>query len=106
MTENENKIQEMQFLDQSLQNLMMQKQSLQIELSETQSALKEVKNAGDEVYKIIGQLMIKSDKARTLEDLKDREKMLELKIKAFEKQESSMAEKIEKLREEITKSLK
>ena len=42
-----NKIQEMQFLEQNLQNIILQKQALQMELSETNSALKEIENAGE-----------------------------------------------------------
>ena len=36
-----------------------------MELSETKSAKKEIENAGDDVFKIIGQLMIKSDKLKS-----------------------------------------
>ena len=38
----QNKIQEMQMLEQTLQNLLMQKQAFQMEFTETESALKEV----------------------------------------------------------------
>ena len=63
MANKENKLQEMQILEQSLQNLLMQKQAFQMELAETQSALKEIEKSGDEVFKVIGQLMIKTEKA-------------------------------------------
>lgn len=99
------KIQEMQFLEQNLQNLILQKQAFQMELSETDSALKEVEKAGDEVFKIIGQLMIKTDKSNTKKELEDKKKVLGLRIKTIEKQESSLAEQLEKLREEVIKSV-
>ena len=35
-----------------------------MELSETRSALNEIENAGDEVFKIIGQLMLKTEKSK------------------------------------------
>ena len=97
----ENKIQEMQILEQSLQNLLMQKQAFQMELTETQSALKEIENSGEDVFKIIGQLMIKTDKSTIKEELSDKEKMLELRIKTLEKQENSFSEKAEDLRKQI-----
>ena len=65
----ENKIQEIQFLEQNLQNSILQKQAFQMELSETTSALKELDGSGDEVFKIIGQLMLKSNKSKIKEEL-------------------------------------
>jgi prefoldin beta subunit len=95
------KIQEMQFLEQNFQNLLLQKQAFQLELTETQSALKELKNSGDEVFKIIGQLMIKTEKSKTEKELLDKEKLLELRIKTFEKQENTFSEKLEELKRDI-----
>lgn len=97
----ENKIQELQLLEQSLQNTLMQKQAFQMELSETQAALGELKNSGDEVFKIIGQLMIRSEKSKITDDLENKEKILNLRISTLEKQENSLTEKFEDLRKEI-----
>ena len=101
----ENKIQEMQILEQRLQNSILQKQAFQMELAETSSALKEIEKSGDEVYKIIGQLMIKAEKSKIHEELLEKQKILELRIKTFEKQENSLTEQLEKLRDEITNSM-
>ena len=79
----------------------MQKQAFQMELSETQAALGELKNSGDEVFKIIGQLMIKSEKSKITDDLENKEKILNLRISTLEKQENSLTEKFEDLRKEI-----
>lgn len=102
----EQKIQEMQMLEQNIQNLIMQKQAFQMELSETQAALKEVESAGEEVFKIVGQLMIKANKEKMQKELAEKEKMLELRIKTFEKQENIFTEKLEDLREEVMKKIK
>jgi prefoldin beta subunit len=99
----EQKIQEMQILEQRLQNSILQKQAFQMELAETNSAIKEVEKSGDEVFKIIGQLMIKSEKGKIQEELASKIKILELRIKTFEKQENSLAKQLDELREEITK---
>ena len=106
MADQNQKIQEIQFLEQNLQNLLLQKQAFQMELSETQSALKEIESSGDEVFKIIGQLMIKTDKAKMQKELENKDKLLSLRIKTIEKQETSLAEQLEKLREEIMKEMK
>jgi len=97
------KIQEMQILEQSLQNILMQKQAFQMELSETNTALEAIKDSGDEVYKIVGQLMIKSKKESVSEDLKNKKKILDLRLNNLEKQEESLNEQLEKLREEVMK---
>jgi prefoldin beta subunit len=102
----EQKIQEMQILEQRLQNSILQKQAFEMELAETSSALKEVEKSGDEVFKIIGQLMIKSEKRKIQEELASKSKILELRIKTLEKQENSLTEQLDKLRDEITGSMK
>ena len=97
------KIQEIQILDQNIQNLFLQKQSIQIELSESQSALKEIENSGDEIFKMVGKLLIKTDKPKIKEELSNKEKFLEIRMKSIEKQEASLTEKLEKTREEFIK---
>lgn len=101
MKEQENKIQEMQMLEQNLQNMLFQKQAFQMELSENKSALEEIEKTSDDVFRIVGQLMIKTDRKKILEELSNKEKILSMRMKAIEKQESSMIERLESLKEEI-----
>ena len=102
----EKKIQDMQIIEQRLQNSILQKQAFQMELAETSSALREVEKSGDEVFKIIGQLMIKAEKGKINEELLGKQKILELRIKSFDKQENSLAEQLDKIRNELAKSMK
>jgi prefoldin beta subunit len=102
----EKKLQEMQILEQRLQNLVFQKQAFEMELAETNSALKELENSGDEVFKIIGQLMIKSEKSKVKDELANKQKILELRLKSFGKQENAFSEQLDKIREELMKSEK
>lgn len=97
----EDKIQELQILESNLRNLVMQKQAFQIELSETESALKEIKFSEGDVYKIAGQFLIKTNKKEILDSLEKKKKMFGLRIDSIEKQESSINDKIEVLREGI-----
>jgi len=96
---NDNTIQEMQLLEHNLHNLLLQKQAFQMEFSETESALEEIKKSSDEVYKIVGQLMIKSEKSKINDELENKKKVVDLRLKSFEKQEKILGEKLEKLRE-------
>jgi|SRR3989304_3930936 len=95
------KIQEISMMEQNLQNLLLQKQAFQMELSETLAAKREIDSAGEDVFKIIGQLMIKTDKEKVKKELENKEKLLGIRINSFEKQESIFLEKIESLRSEI-----
>ena len=100
------KIQELQSLEQTLHPLMMQKQAFQIELNETDNALSEISKSDDDVFKIVGQIMIKASKDKITEDLEKKQKLVSLRLESIEKQESSLTEKAEKLREEVMKQIK
>ena len=62
------KIQEMQMLEQNLQNLLLQKQAFQMELSETESALQAIADSGrsfQNYWAIDGKNRKTKDKRRT-----------------------------------------
>lgn len=103
MENQDNSMQEMQILEQNLQNILMQKQGFQMEFSETQSSLREVKDSSGDVFKIVGQLMIKTNKEKIQEELTDKEKMIDLRIKSLEKQEETFSEQLTKLRDKFLK---
>ena len=101
---NSDKISEIQVIEQTLHNLILQKQNFQMELSETQSALGEIEKSGDDIFKIVGQLMIKTDKDKIKEDLSSRQKILELRLKSIEKQEDLFMKKLDGLKEGVVDS--
>jgi prefoldin beta subunit len=71
----------------------MQKQAFQMELTETTAALKEINSSSDEVFKIVGQLMIKTDKKKMIDELTSKEKILDMRMKSLEKQEETLTKK-------------
>jgi len=99
--ETETQIQELQVLEQTLQNVLMQKQALELELSEIENSLQEIKKAGDEVYKIVGQIMIKSSKQDTEKDLKEKQELIALRVKSIDTQEKTLSKKSEELRKKV-----
>ena len=101
----EQKISQLQMFEQSLQNFLGQKQQFQIQLVEVESALNEL-NGTDRAFKIIGNIMVESDKSELKADLQSKKEMLELRIKTMEKQESQVREKASKLQSEILKKIK
>ena len=104
--ENKNEdLQEMQMLDQNLHNILLQKQAFQMELSETKSGLVEIEKSG-EIFKLVGELMIKVGKEKVKEELLSKEKILNMRVKAIEKQEDSIAKRLEELRNNFSKLAK
>ena len=98
---------QLQMIEQSLQSIMMQKQAFQMELAEVDNAVSELKKLkNEEVFKIIGTLMIKSSKADLLPEMEKKQGMLNIRMKTLEKQESELKEKLLKNREEILRKLK
>ena len=99
-------LQEIQFLEQNMQALIYQKQAFQTELAETQSAIKETEKSKEDVYKLVGQILIKTPKDKILEELKSKEKVLDLRLKTFEKQEAQFSERLQELQTTVAKPKK
>jgi prefoldin beta subunit len=103
--ETKEKIQELQLYEQSFQNLIMQKQAFQIELNETENAITEVSQSTDDVFKLVGNIMVKADKEKLKKELAKKKDLLSLRLNSIEKQESELTQEIESLRDEIIKKV-
>lgn len=99
---------ELQLTEQGLQNLLMQKQAFQLELIEIENALSEIKKIKQEedIFKIVGTLMFKSSKKELAPELEKKCDLLNLRMKAIEKQEQDLKEKLIKTREELIKKIR
>jgi prefoldin beta subunit len=104
--ETQGKIQEMQILEQNLHSLLMQKQAFQMELNETENAILEAAKSSDDIFKIVGKIMIKVDKDKIEKELKHKKEIMSLRLKSIEKHEEALAKQLEELREEVMKKLK
>ena len=103
----ENEVLQLQLIEQSLQNMMMQKQAFQMELAEIESSLSELKKLkGEDVFKIVGTLMIKTTKAELVPELEKKRDILNIRLKSIEKQEQEFKERLIKSREEMLKKLR
>jgi len=101
----EEKIHQLQEMEQSLQQFLMQKQAFQAQLMEAESAQEEIRKS-DVVYKFAGNVLLRSDRQAVENDLKEKNETLLLRIRNIEKQEESFREKIKKLRTEILEEVK
>ena len=104
--ETQEKIQELQGYEQSLHALLIQKQAFQLELSETENALNEITSSEEDIFKLIGNIIVKSDKKKTQEELKRKKDLLSLRLKSIESQEKEISKKAEELKKEVMKKIK
>lgn len=94
------KIAKLQTMEQSVQQYVMQRQQFNAQLLEIDSALSEIESS-QEMYKIIGNIMVKSSKATLKKELEHRKEMANLRIKTLEKQEGKIKDKAETLKKEV-----
>jgi|TARA_B100002003_G_C14123775_1_gene540529 prefoldin beta subunit len=102
--EAEEKIAQLQLLEQNMQNFLMQKQQFQMQLSEVDSALENLKDS-NKSYKIVANIMVDANKEELEKELKKKKEMLELRLKSLEKQEENIREKSQKLQKEVLGSM-
>jgi len=95
----------LQMLEQNVQAIGMQKQQMQSQLLEIESALKELKTS-QSAFKIVGNIMVSSDKAELEKDLNQKKELIDVRVKNLEKQEKQFKDKTKQVQEEVLKSLK
>ena len=100
------KVKELQLLEQNLSNLLFQKQTFQLELSEVISASEELEGSKGDVFKIVGNVMIKSTKERLEKELEEKKDLISMRIKNIEKQEKVLQGHVEELRKSLLKQMK
>lgn len=106
MSNKDQELQELQISEHNLQNINLQKQAFQLELNETELALSEIDKTQDEVYRIIGQIMLKSNKEDLKKELEEKKNILSLRIKSLDKQELSLNNRVTELRTSLNNSEK
>lgn len=101
---NDEKIEQLQMIEQNVQSFLMQKQQFQQQLIEIESAASEMVKS-KQVYKVMGNVMISADKEELSKELSAKKEELELRIKTLEKQEERLKEKAKSLRDEVMKDM-
>jgi prefoldin beta subunit len=101
----DDELKELQMIEQNIQQLLLQKQQFQSQMMEVESALGELKTS-ETAYKIIGNIMVKSNKEDLLKDLQGKKDMLDIRLNSIEKQESRLREKAQSLQKEVLGKMK
>jgi len=98
------KIGQIQLIQQNMENFSMQKQQFQLQQTEIETALLEIKNTNT-AYKIVGNIMVLTDKDKLRKDLEEKNEMLNIRVSTIEKQEDKLRSKFEELQQEVMRSL-
>lgn len=104
--ETQSQIKELQVVEQNMQSILMQKQAFQLELSEVENAITELGKTSDEVYKIVGNIMIKYSKENLNKELKQKKDLIVLRLKSLDSQEKDLEASSENLRKIVLSKIK
>ncbi|MBT3397517.1 hypothetical protein HOA55_00755 [archaeon] len=104
--ETQQKIQELQILEQSFQQFLMQKNAFSMEANETDYIIQEVEKSEGEISRIIGnQVVVKSTKEKILEEMNHKKELIGTRMKSIDDQEKEFSEKIQTIRDEVMKKI-
>lgn len=97
----------LQQLQQTLQSVLVQKQQVELELTEVEQALSELQKVADDavIYRSIGSLLVKTEKARVVADLNERKELLNMRATVLGKQEERLRSQIKELQAKIQQDL-
>ena len=99
---------QLQSLQQSLKAVLMQKETLSIQKAEMDDALSELSkaNANEDVFKAVGQILVKVKKEDMEKELKENKEAAELRLKTLNSQQEKIEEKMKELQAKLQDMLK
>ncbi len=101
----EQKIEQLQEIEQKLQAFSIQRQSFETNLSELEQALSEMKKSADPVYKIVGQVMFAADKPKLEKELLEKKRIFSARIDSISHQEKLLAAERDSITAKISSKL-
>ena len=100
------KIAQLQMLQQRAQVFVAQKQQSQMQLIEIENALKELDGAKGSAFKLVGDILVEKKADELKKELSEKKDNLDVRIKSIEKQETKIQEEAQELQKEITEKIK
>jgi len=97
----------LQQLQQTLQSVMAQKQQVDAEQSEVEQTLTELQKTADDavIYKAIGSLLVKSDKAKVTTELDERKELLTTRSTILTRQEERLRTQAKEVQTKLQEDL-
>ena len=93
-----------QVYQQQMQSIMAQKETLKVQQLDIKRALEEIgKSAEGQVYKASGPILIKSSAEDVKKELSEKDEFITTRLQTLERSEKKVKEKIEELREKLSK---
>ena len=99
------KIGELQLLQQRVSVFATQKQQIQLQLIEIENALAELEKASSPVFKLVGEILIEKQPEELKKELKEKKEDIDIRIKSIDKQEEKTRESLENLQKELMSKL-
>lgn len=101
------RIQKFQQLQNTMQQLTVQKQKIDLEMSESESALETLQEVeGDtKVFKSVGAILVEKTRDELIDELNERQDFLEMRSNVLEKQEKKTRQRLNELQETLQKDL-
>lgn len=92
---------------QTLQSVLAQKQQVELELTEIGQALSELDKLADDavIYRAIGSLLVKAEKAKVTADLNERKELLTMRTTVLGKQEERLRKQLKDLQAKLQQDL-
>jgi len=101
----EKNLKELQMIEQNLQQYQAQRQQFQNQITEAESALAEI-SGSQESYKIIGNIMVRTDAEKLRLELEEKKEMFEVRVKSLTKQEEKLRAKSKELQSQVLEGMK
>ena len=101
------RLQRLQQLQNTMQQLLLQKQRIEIEMNESSRALETLEKVDIEakVFKSVGAVLVERPKDDIVKDLTERMEFLEMRVKVIAKQEEKAKERLDNLQATLQKEL-
>ena len=97
----------LQQLQQTLQTILAQKQQVEMEKTEVDQTLVELQKTTDEavIYKAIGSLLVKAEKAKVTEELNERKSLLDTRSTVMARQEERIRSQVKEAQTKLQEDL-
>lgn len=97
----------LQQLQQTLQSILAQKQQVDMEKTEVDQTIAELTKTADDVviYKAVGSLLVKAEKAKVTEELNERKSLLDTRTTVIARQEERIKAQVKEAQTKLQEDL-
>ena len=102
-----NQLAQLQQIQQQAQAIAVQKNQVEITLKETELALEELEKAEPDavIYRAVGDLLIRSERDKTKDALKEKKDTLDLRLQTLARQEERAQKRFQQLQEQLKQAM-